>query len=1158
MFIEGTKILMKRGVKKIEYLTLSDKVLCIDVYSGYDDEYDNIDNINVTSHNVQSIQTVEHDELYYINNDKLRVLESEYIFIKRNNKYLWKQVEKLLLGDYLIDYKKREIKITSIIPVKLKKKQTFFHVLVHEKGKHNKHYNTYFANGFLVHNAGSFAGGPCSSIPEWYDDAVPESDWTARYSEQLRWRSSETGTKQTTNPKTNKWKDFRTELTVRRYNWRPAGWDDGDIINDRGRYDVASQTYGYAGAWNTYFGTTPTRFLNWFSRFERSNRGNKNNLIHATPNGVRVFTNPTYADINENSNEDNVRLGMHSLDGLSSGDTPSNKYIKGSLGKSRYWSNDFVDNQDGNTTLKTYDLDTDHATHHTTRKVVNFAFESSITSNEYDNGNLDMGGTIPGNIAGKTGRIIIKYYAGSNYTSDIVLYQYYANMGWHDFCDQSTGNPISGAAYDDDPALSNADTLWQQASGYANTDSTARYGPSNDSNAWINISNKDTNGRWCKIPAYTNTSSGSTGGVASVNPKKTIYYEASGSEYSKVSFLRSGLINFVHDNIQVRFWHDGTNIGNLWIGVDFSSEFENFNVYEESKRYLGNIFDWEINDEGTRWSRHEDGYGRAPQYSPNPIISRSVAKSQMHDLQPCSECGAGLMNVIDIGTSNGSELLYGVQEPDDKQDLYYPYGSTDVERKQWYHLRTAYGCTFKAVDDIRLLAVGLKGRNCYASPSSSYTWNSNLCITFYVHSLYRPGTEENDYPQIDDWSNTASFSRRRLIGMGQIIIPSSTTNGTSYEKLWGWSNMDGSYQLSGSKWNGSNISGLTDDNNGNSAAYSYKSDYRPSTSEGYNNNQNGRLAMGRLGNHYNQWGGSITRFNSNKQWRAGSLASYVHFHPNGPKTYSRFSGSADASLHNGQGALSTGLIAENNTTLNWRGLYGDYPTWQYYMGKTGSDFERAFRSGHSTGTNTWIPYYANEWNNRGVILKKGGEYSILFAGSTVPAFGQELLPVEKKFTSGSQFVMAMDGNGNFTKELGDAATSGRIKMGQYILGGADKSLGAYDDKKPSHPTKIQEKCIAAEYKYRNSPWGNAGGPTTASGHGVSGYANIHRTEVKWRGGNPTNLAYLGGYNQRTLPNGEFTWSAAYSDLSTWTQNNYPGDRFYNRSPMIALQTQRIG
>jgi hypothetical protein len=321
--------------------------------------------------------------------------------------------------------------------------------------------------------------------------------------------------------------------------------------------------------------------------------------------------------------------------------------------------------------------------------------------------------------------------------------------------------------------------------------------------------------------------------------------------------------------------------------------------------------------------------------------------------------------------------------------------------------------------------------------------------------------------------------------------------------------------------------------------------------------------MGRLGNHYNSWGGddTIDRFYYNKQWRAGSLASYIHYHPNGPKTYSRFSGNADATLTQGQGSLSTGMIPENNTTLNWRGLYGDYPTWQYYIGMKGNTFQREFRSGYSTGTNTWIPYYANEWNNRGIILKKGGEYSIVFSGNSNSSFGQELLPVEKKFTSGSQFTMGMDNNGNFTKELGSALTSGRIKTGQYILGASGKSVGAYDDKKPSHPKQIQTGGIAREYKYRNSPWGSAGGPAstaTAAAHTAGYYADITREEVKWRPGEPSNLAYLGGYNQRTLPNGEYVQSAAYSDLTSSLRATYPGERYYNRSPMIALQTQRIG
>ena len=1148
MFIEGTKILMKKGVKKIEYLTLSDKVLCIDIYSGYDDEYDNIDNINVTSHNVQSIQTVEHDELYYINNDKLRVLESEYIFIKRNNKYLCKQVENLLLGDYLIDYKKREIKITSIIPVKLKKKQTFFHVLVHEKGKHNKHYNTYFANGFLVHNAGSFAGGPCSSIPELTNI---NSDFRK---ERLRYRTvlngSNLGTTEAT-ARINIWKDFRTELTVRQYNWRPAWWTYTTQA-DPGRYDTNDPAYGKAGAWNTYFGTTPTRFMNWFSRFDPSHRSNKNNLEHITPNGKRVFVDPA-TNVDESSGP--VRLGMHSLDGLSTDDEPSNKSNKGSVAKTRFWSNDFVNNLDGGTTLKTYDLYTDHAVHHITKKMVNEAFENNSIENEYDEDTVN--GIFPGNVSGRTGRIIIKYYSGTSYQSDIVLKDYYANLAWHNFCDQSTGNATNGVSFEG---------VWKQSSAYANTDTEARYGPNDDSTTWVDISPNDTwHGRWCKLLASTNTPSSGTGEVSSVNTLRTIYFESSGT-YSRVVFLRSGLIKFTDRRIIVRFWHDGSLIGNLWVGVDLSSEFENWNNYSESLRHLGHSdFDWKTSNISTKWGRLEDGIGHSPA-EPSYIdgndidAGRSIAISEMDDLQPCSECGAGLMNVINIAGTSGSEKIYGYTDNDDGNNFWYPYNlSSDgtVERKQWYHLRTAYGITFKAQDDIRLLAVGLKAFNSTATTSTSFTHDSNNCVLFYIHSLYRPGTEENTYPQIDDWNSGGG--RRKLIATGQIIVPSHTSNGSSYTKLWGWSNMDGAYTLSGyngstgtvTAWDGSNIppGGYADN------AYSYKGIYRPNWSPGYLG-QDTRLAMGRIGYTYNAWSaGPVNKFNSSVYWRAGNLLSYINQHPNGPTTGSRFSDEEITEGNNaGKGSLVTGLLQEtsiDSTKYNWRGLYGDYPTWQYYMGEIGSAPSRTFRSGQSTA-NVWIPKFANEWNNRGVILKKGGEYSITFGHTLNPSFQWDLLPVERKYSSGGQYTCAMDNSGNYIATRGDSATSGRIKTGQYILGGKSLSSAGYDDYKPSHPKNIQYTNIAMEYKYRNSPWGEGNPPTSSNGGpNVSDYALIQRTEIGWRGTSDT-YAKLGGYNPRLLPNGEFKQTND-SDIT-----GYPGTHYYSRAPMISLQTQRIG
>ena len=80
MFIEGTKILMRKGVKNIEYLTLSDKVLCIDIYSGYDDEYDNmeidlledIENENLKKEMTEELSKLSAD-LKNINLEKSRI-----------------------------------------------------------------------------------------------------------------------------------------------------------------------------------------------------------------------------------------------------------------------------------------------------------------------------------------------------------------------------------------------------------------------------------------------------------------------------------------------------------------------------------------------------------------------------------------------------------------------------------------------------------------------------------------------------------------------------------------------------------------------------------------------------------------------------------------------------------------------------------------------------------------------------------------------------------------------------------------------------------------------------------------------------------------------------------------------------------------------------
>ena len=164
MLLEDTKILLVDGkVKRIKDLNINDYLLCIEDYLHVTSKYKDIDNFKVTYSKLDLIENIEYDELYYINDDKLRVLYSETIFIKRNDEYMWMIVDDLLLGDYLVDYKKRLIKITSIIRVKLKEKKRFYTIKMSKKRDKNK-FNTFFANGVLIHNSGGRAGFPCGRI----------------------------------------------------------------------------------------------------------------------------------------------------------------------------------------------------------------------------------------------------------------------------------------------------------------------------------------------------------------------------------------------------------------------------------------------------------------------------------------------------------------------------------------------------------------------------------------------------------------------------------------------------------------------------------------------------------------------------------------------------------------------------------------------------------------------------------------------------------------------------------------------------------------------------------------------------------------------------------------------------------------------------------
>ena len=181
---------------------------------------------------------------------------------------------------------------------------------------------------------------------------------------------------------------------------------------------------------------------------------------------------------------------------------------------------------------------------------------------------------------------------------------------------------------------------------------------------------------------------------------------------------------------------------------------------------------------------------------------------------------------------------------------------------------------------------------------------------------------------------------------------------------------------------------------------------------------------------------------------------------------------------------------------------------------------------------------------------------------------QLLLPVEKRYDQKSHFTMTLTSGDSrkFNKELGTLSGSGRIKTGQYILGGGTKSSGSYDDLRPSHRRLVQWDNTGRLYGRRDSTWGSTQPSSTS--HTPSGYASLTQTDFSWWG-SPNQGNYLGGYNPRSLPNGVNTGSCSVDYYSRFgpggsppsggtTMTNTEANLNYDRAPCMLLQTQRIG
>ena len=155
--IEGTLILLKdKTTKIVEDIKINDELITFEI-----EGLENIQNMDILKDKALSVFNGEFKEskikniwldvsskIYKIN-DALLLDGSHYLFIKREDKYMWSKAEDCIEGDSLFKIDNSWEKITKIET--LETKQNVYNVQM------NKVYN-YFANGYLVHN-----GAPCGA-----------------------------------------------------------------------------------------------------------------------------------------------------------------------------------------------------------------------------------------------------------------------------------------------------------------------------------------------------------------------------------------------------------------------------------------------------------------------------------------------------------------------------------------------------------------------------------------------------------------------------------------------------------------------------------------------------------------------------------------------------------------------------------------------------------------------------------------------------------------------------------------------------------------------------------------------------------------------------------------------------------------------------------
>ena len=156
--IEGTLILLKDKItdKNIEDIKINDELITFEI-----EGLENIQNMDILKDKSLSVFNGEFKESKIKNiwldissniyklNDSLSLDGSHYLFIRRDDKYIWSRTEHCKEGDSIFKIDNSWEKITKIEFIETE--QNVYNVQM------NKVFN-YFANGYLVHN-----GAPCGA-----------------------------------------------------------------------------------------------------------------------------------------------------------------------------------------------------------------------------------------------------------------------------------------------------------------------------------------------------------------------------------------------------------------------------------------------------------------------------------------------------------------------------------------------------------------------------------------------------------------------------------------------------------------------------------------------------------------------------------------------------------------------------------------------------------------------------------------------------------------------------------------------------------------------------------------------------------------------------------------------------------------------------------